>query len=79
MKRAAIASEQREKAVEQRDQLIQENQADQEEFERKYKELRLFIAEQAQLLEGSINNVAHDIVLKTNTIEERKINEENGG
>jgi hypothetical protein len=72
MKRAAISSEQRDKIIEQRNQLIRENNEERETFTNEYSVLASYIDEQNQLLEHSIAMVASDVVTKVNTIDEEK-------
>ena len=70
MKRAAISSEQRDKIIEQRNQLIRENLEEREKFNQEYSKLSSYINEQNQLLEHSISMVASDVVAKVNKLDE---------
>ncbi len=70
MKRAAISSDQREKIVEQRNQLFRENVEEREKFSKEYSALCSYIDEQNQLLENSIAMVAADVVTKVDKIDD---------
>ena len=70
MKRAAIASEQREKTIDQRNQVVRDNIEDREKFSKEYSTLHTFINEQNQLLQQSIALVASDVVTKVKALDE---------
>lgn len=77
MKRAAVASEQRDKIVEQRHQFMRENSEEREKFSREYSVLSSYIDEQNKLLEHSIAMVASDVVTKLDKIDEQENEEDN--
>ena len=64
MKRAAAASEQRDKVVDQRNQLIRINSEERAKFDEEYIKLSFFIAEQNRVLENSISSVATGLISK---------------
>jgi len=65
MEKAAIASEQRDKLMEQKNQITHENIDEQKSFAVEYQKLNAFITEQAGLLENSIAALASDVTNKT--------------
>ena len=69
MRRAAMATEQREKIIERRNQLIRENLDKREKFQTEYQRLCTLISDQAKMLEDSIAAVANDVISKSNTTE----------
>jgi hypothetical protein len=62
MKRAAVASDEREKLIDQRNQILAENHRRQAIFEKEYNELCVVIAKQAKSLEESISNAADNVI-----------------
>ena len=70
MKRAAVASEQRDRIIEQRNQLMKENIEESDKFYDEFSTLSTYIDEQNQLLEQSIAVVASDVMTKLNKVED---------
>lgn len=64
MRRATIATENRDKILAMHNQLIIENDNERDQFHQRYAELSEYIYEQNQLLESSIAKVANDVVHK---------------
>uniref|UniRef100_A0A7S4J3Y8 ODAD1 central coiled coil region domain-containing protein n=1 Tax=Odontella aurita TaxID=265563 RepID=A0A7S4J3Y8_9STRA len=69
MRRAALATDHREKIVEKKNQILRENIDEQEKFHAEYQKLCKSITDQAQMLEDSITGVANDVVSKSNKSE----------
>ncbi len=70
MRRAALSTDQRDKIIEQRNQLIRENIEERDKFNDEYSKLSTYIDEQNQLLEHSIAMVASDVVTKLKKVDE---------
>ena len=66
MKRAAAATDERERLIERRNQILQDNREKQSIFEKEYHELNVFIAAQAKSLEESIAKAADTVATKLN-------------
>lgn len=64
MERAMYSSEERDRVLERRNQILQENLEDQHLFANEYQKLSMFIEEQAELLETSIAALASDVATK---------------
>ncbi|KAL3793403.1 hypothetical protein HJC23_001851 [Cyclotella cryptica] len=62
LKRAAVASDEREKLMDQRNQILAENKLRQAAFEKEYDELTAVIAKHSKSLDESIANVADNVV-----------------
>lgn len=77
MRRAAVSTEQRDKIIEQRNQLIRENIEERDKFNDEYSKLSTYIDEQNQLLEHSIAMVASDVVTKLKKVDENGEEETN--
>lgn len=62
MERAAIAADERERCINQRNEILAENNARQAAFEKEYNELVAFTAKQSKALEESIASAADNVV-----------------
>ena len=67
MKRAAVASDERDRLINQRNEILAENNLRQAAFEKKYDELASFIAKQSKALEESIATAADNVVSMLNS------------
>ncbi|KAL7481221.1 hypothetical protein ACHAW6_006902 [Cyclotella cf. meneghiniana] len=62
LKRAAVASEERDRFMEQRNQIVSEDKLRQAKFEKEYADLTALISKQSKSWEESIANVAENVV-----------------
>ena len=69
MKRAAAVANERERLIERRNQILQQDSEKQAIFEKEYNELCAFISEQAKSLEESIAKAADSVTAQLNVVE----------
>ena len=72
MKRAAVASDERDRLINQRNEILAENNLRQVAFEKQYDELTSFIAKQTKALEESIAHAADNVVSMLNSAEDHR-------
>ncbi len=70
MKRAAAIANERERLIERRNQILQQDSKRQDVFENEYGKLCKFIADQAKSLEESIANAADSVTTQLNVSNE---------